>query len=245
MTNWRGHRKCEKCQIRKPYPADFARTSSGKISRICKSCHAGSGSKLCQKCGRKRRVGSEISGHPNGRYCYDCQRETDRKRKRDWVREKRQSDPEYAEVLRERVREYKRQNPEVVLANSQASKARIREDPERGRRVRENARMAYRERQERAGRPMAELRYRPTPEGYVAPPPSNHSGTMLPVEPLADWLRYEFPKWPVAEIASWIGVDDSHLSKILTGQQRMISEVTIDRIVVGADCPHLLTLLYS
>lgn len=240
----KGYRRCEKCHERKRYPAEFARTKSGEVSHQCKTCHRSAGRKRCEQCGRKRRVGTEISAHANGRVCYECQRESNRKRQRDWIKAKRQSDPEYAEILRERAREYKRQNPDVVLANSQASKARIRLDPERGARVRENARMAYRERQERAGRVMSAMRHRPVPGGYAPPPPSNHSGTMLPVEPLVDWLKYEFPDWSITEIAGWIGVDDSHLNKILSGQQEAISETTVDRIVVGADCPHLLSLLY-
>lgn len=69
-------------------------------------------------------------------------------------------------------------------------------------------------------------------------------GPRVPVKPVADWLKREFIGWSCDDIALRVGVDESHVLKILHERQTYVLLSTVDTIFTNADCPHLLTLYY-
>lgn len=138
-----------------------------------------------------------------------------------------------------------------MRAASRRWKARAEQDAAWKANARANRRINERLRAEREAGEMPERNYKHRAEfhGYVPLPKgsnggSNHAKPILRAEPLAAWLRREFGAWRVADLARRLEMDEATLRRLINGQSRYVSLHIADRILVGADCVHLLALLY-
>jgi len=147
---------------------------------------------------------------------------------------------ENKEHIDAQVEAWKAEHPDAVDRYRRASWENLKADPERY----EERLVANRISRRLSGATRGERLHQARAGGYVPLPRGNHSGCQLPTEPLREWLLSAFKGWLITEIADYVGVDDSHLGKIISGKQQLVSEYVADKIFVGADCTYMLALLY-
>lgn len=221
----------------------------------------------CQICGQDRSVPDEIKA--KGLKCADCRKRLRKEYERAYNAKHRKRKTAYSRAYykahRDQVRATQRMwyevNREKRCAQqrdwNEANKehrreymrdyfkrwyAELRKDPVRWADYLERKRIEDRLRNERRGTPLAPATGRGL--GWKPAFKRNHTAPLVDAEPLAAWLSHEFAAWDVTDLARRIGVDDSHLQKLMNGKQRHVSLHVADKILVGADCPHLLDLLY-
>jgi hypothetical protein len=228
----RGIRRCRKCGNRYPFPAGFGTTRTGKVSCYCASCAPVF--RACQTCGRLCKAPEKI--RPLGRRCFECQHDTTMAYQRRYYDANRKR-------IAARVKAWRKANPDRAAEHRRTAWRNLRADPERyGERL-------VRERIGRRLRGTAKGVFAfPAYDGWKPPPPahgqSNHQAPILDATALADWLRFEFGAWPLEETARRLGVNEATVRRLMSGEQRHVSLHIADRMLVGADCVHLLALLY-
>lgn len=187
--------------------------------------------RTCSKCGKQRMVGKQIK--PAGRVCAFCQRERQR------VNALRQYHA-HKEKRRKAMREWKRKHPEKQLEYERAHYHRVRQDPKRYAKYREQARMTYRLRREKQGNPLKPL----TPEQYQERYGQLEPRTSyLPAEPIRTLLdrRINGDDEALGNFARRSGVDERRLRSLRSDQPK-ISLHNADRIATAFDVP--LSTLY-
>lgn len=168
---------------------------------------------------RKRRAGLPLTAQDEA-WCgrFDSQRESQRQ-----YMERRRADPDLRAQDRMRTREFQR---------------KARADPIEHERIKERARMGYRDRVggERKLPPAARFRhYRTTltPEERLDP------------APLAAWLRETFPNIPVPTLADILHTPERDLRSWLEVHDReTVALPVVDRLFVSIGRPDLLNALY-
>jgi hypothetical protein len=197
------------------------------------------------------------------RWCKGCRREYQRtgraakeRRKRDNIRrqaaharrrERMATDPEYAASERakwaRRGRRWRHANPERARAQAKRYREKLKRDPVRLRRHRENERIAYRLRRERQ---VGRLGERQRQEGQRDE--ANATLPMLPARPLAEAVeRVIAARQAVAtngegdeampaegreQVCETLGITDRALFDWKTGRRRMVRSDTADRVLV-------------
>lgn len=231
MKRVKGKRRCNKCRKLRRWPDGFAVTKSGAPSQSCHAC--AQKERRCKRCERMCRVPREI--RPLGRLCFACKKELQHEHDRAYYRLHR-------EQVIARANAWNKAHPERHKGYIAAHFERVKADPERY--------AAYLARQRMRQRIKGHIKIDPdrkpdrrTIGGYSPPTIGSHTAPMVDAGPLADWLIREFGSWPTTELGRYLGVDDSHLQKLMERQGKVSLHVA-DRICVGADCTHMLALLY-
>jgi hypothetical protein len=201
--------------------------------------------KRCSRCGRTKALQHFVRvRHPRnpGAWMYKHCRACDRERQLAY-RVAIQADPVRRADRNAKTtvknRRLRAANPERYAAYQAAYRERLKSRPEN------HALFLIDRRFRREGR----INMAPAVDGYEPPSSgahghSNHTGPMLDVAPMRDWLAYEFQSWDCKDVARRCGVNEATVRRILSGQQRTVSLHIADRMFVNADCPHLLALLY-
>lgn len=235
-----GFRKCIRCNQHRSYPAGFSSRTRDpeRTSRVCLECAAEAKSERTRRCQVCQRV-SEVPGEIKqlGRKCKRCLRES----KRQQARERYAQDAELRERTRAKAKAWNAANIERHHHHQRTTYRRIQAD--RGRKEAERVRRRMNDRI----KGIVQGKVTPRSDsvaGWKPLPVGTHSGPQLSTGPLRDWLMREFGNWEHHEIAQRCGMDGSHLTRILRGEQQAISLHTADRIFVEADCTHMLALLY-
>lgn len=202
----------------------------------------------CRDCGETfaaDRRNFYVKGYVNGNrrqpkydsYCRPCRRE----RTRQWV-ERQREDPEKAARLREYHRikraEYRRANPARERAYNVARWQEIKAD-ERAHAELLARRRAYAEDQRLRERIHAGKELSPEVVRDLA-----SRGPLLDAAPLGAWLALEFGAWSPQDVGLWLGIDGTTVRRLINGDTREVSLSFADRVLIAADCPHLLNLLY-
>ena len=232
---------CMSCKRDQPIERFAKPRKTGRRSRRCSSCkktatcavkrwHAKG--RDCSRCGQIRPCPAEITDFPwRPAVCAACQKANERRRQAEWAAAKRASDPDFRRRQIDATLRWQKSHPEYVLNAERTRYAKIKADPERWARYKEDARMRYRLRQMRNGRTVRVLSEKTYMRKYGT---GFGNGPSVPVtEELLQLVRRTVER------------DGRHGDKriygILNGQKR-VSLVTADRLCAQYGMP--LNLIY-
>lgn len=236
---------CQTCKQDRPIRFFAKNKADKRRSRRCSSCKRSATCKIrrwhkegreCSRCGAFRECPAEITDYPwRPAVCQTCQKAKANARTAAWARTKRATDPEWRQRQIEATLRWQERNPEKVAANHKRTYEMMMADPERHERRREDARMAYRLRREKAGK-----QHRPlTEEEYVKR--YGHGFGQSPTVPVNEELRrLALKEIETAESGWWW--QDRRLREVAAGTAENISLVTADRLCTRFGVP--LNLIY-
>jgi hypothetical protein len=243
---------CQKCKRDVPIER-FATTPKGRRARRCSGCkrHATTSVKRwhkkgreCARCGQTVPCPEQITDFPwrETAICKPCIKAKARARCAEWAREKVAADDEFRQRRIAASRRWQARNPDAVYAAERRRWDKVRADPERYARAKEDARMRYRLRRERAGspsKPLSEATYLRLYGTGV----SKARSKLVPVEPLLPLLSAAVELHGEVAVARASGVPERRLFDLLHRRSRNVSIISADKLCVYLD--HPFSLVYA
>lgn len=193
----------------------------------------------CSRCGQTWPCPAAITDYPwRDAICKACSKASERERQKLWSREKRANDPAFRRRQIDATLRWQARHPEYVVAAERARYERIKADPERWERHKEDARMRYRLRQERIGRPSKPV----TSHTYIKRYGDPHRGPRIDATPLRELLHEVLETSGLPGFAEEAGYSFSFVHRVWMGRYKTLAVSDADALCVSLGMP--LNLVY-